>query len=62
MALPYGYFTRAGKGDSGDAGGGLSTLGDILTGQVVAALLDGPLAVGYTGARLTSGTRSSGWR
>ncbi|MEV0999702.1 peptidase domain-containing ABC transporter [Nonomuraea sp. NPDC050202] len=47
VALPYGYFTRRAKGDLVTRAAGVSTLGDILTGQVVAALLDGPLAVGY---------------
>ncbi|MEU9890649.1 peptidase domain-containing ABC transporter [Sphaerisporangium sp. NPDC051011] len=47
VALPYRYFTRRGKGDLVTRAASVSTLGDILTGQVVAALLDGPLAVGY---------------
>ncbi|MGW0806072.1 peptidase domain-containing ABC transporter [Nonomuraea sp. NPDC002799] len=47
VALPYRYFTRRGKGDLVTRAAGVSTLGDILTGQVVAALLDGPLAIGY---------------
>ncbi|MEV0593685.1 peptidase domain-containing ABC transporter [Nonomuraea cavernae] len=47
VALPYRYFTQRGKGDLVTRAASVSTLGDILTGQVVAALLDGPLAVGY---------------
>ncbi|MEV4168120.1 peptidase domain-containing ABC transporter, partial [Nonomuraea sp. NPDC049709] len=47
VALPYRYFTRRGKGDLMTRAASVSLLGDILTGQVVAALLDGPLAVGY---------------
>ncbi|MEV6981534.1 peptidase domain-containing ABC transporter [Sphaerisporangium sp. NPDC051017] len=47
VALPYRYFTRRGKGDLVTRAASVSTLGDILTGQVVAALLDGPLALGY---------------
>ncbi|MFI7463934.1 peptidase domain-containing ABC transporter [Nonomuraea sp. NPDC049646] len=47
VALPYRYFQQRGKGDLVTRAGSVSTLGDILTGQVVAALLDGPLAVGY---------------
>ncbi|GGO80277.1 peptidase domain-containing ABC transporter [Nonomuraea cavernae] len=47
VALPYRYFTQRGKGDLVTRAAGVSSLGDILTGQVVAALLDGPLAVGY---------------
>ncbi|WP_431894298.1 peptidase domain-containing ABC transporter [Nonomuraea sp. bgisy101] len=47
VALPYRYFSRRGKGDLVTRAASVSTLRDILTGQVVAALLDGPLAVGY---------------
>ncbi|NUO98098.1 MAG: peptidase domain-containing ABC transporter [Nonomuraea sp.] len=47
VALPYRYFQQRGKGDLVTRAGSVSTLGDILTGQVVAALLDGPLAIGY---------------
>ncbi|NUW34446.1 peptidase domain-containing ABC transporter [Nonomuraea sp. SMC257] len=47
VALPYRYFTRRGKGDLMTRAASVSALGDILTGQIVAALLDGPLAVGY---------------
>ncbi|MFI7105710.1 peptidase domain-containing ABC transporter [Nonomuraea sp. NPDC050227] len=47
VTLPYRYFQQRGKGDLVTRAGSVSTLGDILTGQVVAALLDGPLAVGY---------------
>ncbi|TYB50504.1 peptidase domain-containing ABC transporter [Nonomuraea sp. PA05] len=47
VALPYRYFTQRAKGDLVTRAAGVSTLGDILTGQVVAALLDGPLALGY---------------
>ncbi|MEU7898594.1 peptidase domain-containing ABC transporter [Nonomuraea sp. NPDC049152] len=47
VALPYRYFTQRGKGDLVTRAASVSALGDILTGQVVAALLDGPLAVGY---------------
>ncbi|NUW39668.1 peptidase domain-containing ABC transporter [Nonomuraea rhodomycinica] len=47
VALPYRYFTRRGKGDLMTRAASVSALGDILTGQIVAALLDGPLALGY---------------
>ncbi|MFI6174145.1 peptidase domain-containing ABC transporter [Nonomuraea sp. NPDC051191] len=47
VTLPYRYFQQRGRGDLVTRAGSVSTLGDILTGQVVAALLDGPLAVGY---------------
>ncbi|RSN03449.1 ABC transporter [Nonomuraea sp. WAC 01424] len=47
MTLPYRYFQQRGTGDLVTRAASVSTLGDILTGQVVAALLDGPLAVGY---------------
>ncbi|MBN6053982.1 peptidase domain-containing ABC transporter [Nonomuraea sp. RK-328] len=47
VALPYRYFTRRGKGDLMTRTASVSALGDILTGQIVAALLDGPLALGY---------------
>ncbi|WP_440101629.1 peptidase domain-containing ABC transporter [Streptosporangium sp. H16] len=47
VALPYRYFAQRGKGDLLTRAAGVSTLRDILTGQIVAALLDGPLAVGY---------------
>ncbi|WP_245647178.1 peptidase domain-containing ABC transporter [Microtetraspora niveoalba] len=47
VTLPYRYFTRRGTGDLVTRAASVSTLGAILTGQIVAALLDGPLAVGY---------------
>lgn len=47
VALPYRYFAQRGKGDLLTRAASVSTLRDILTGQIVAALLDGPLAVGY---------------
>ncbi|MCK2219348.1 peptidase domain-containing ABC transporter [Actinomadura sp. ATCC 31491] len=47
VALPYRYFTLRGKGDLVTRAASVSQLGGILTGQVVSALLDGPLAVGY---------------
>ncbi|MEU4509490.1 peptidase domain-containing ABC transporter [Nonomuraea wenchangensis] len=47
VALPYRYFTQRGKGDLVTRAASVAQLGDILTSQVVAALLDGPLAVGY---------------
>ncbi|MFI9595724.1 peptidase domain-containing ABC transporter [Nonomuraea sp. NPDC052265] len=47
VTLPYRYFQQRGRGDLVTRASSVSTLGDILTGQVVAALLDGPLAVGY---------------
>ncbi len=47
VALPYRYFAQRGKGDLLTRAAGVSTLRDILTGQIMAALLDGPLAVGY---------------
>ncbi|MER7134225.1 peptidase domain-containing ABC transporter [Streptosporangium saharense] len=47
VALPYRYFTQRGTGDLLARATGVSTLREILTGQIVTALLDGPLAVGY---------------
>ncbi|MER5621326.1 peptidase domain-containing ABC transporter [Streptosporangium sp. NPDC002544] len=47
VTLPYRYFAQRGKGDLLTRAASVSTLRDILTGQIVAALLDGPLAVGY---------------
>ncbi|WP_326829420.1 peptidase domain-containing ABC transporter [Streptosporangium sp. NBC_01810] len=47
VALPYRYFAQRGKGDLLTRASSVSTLRDILTGQIVAALLDGPLAIGY---------------
>ncbi|MDF5752813.1 peptidase domain-containing ABC transporter [Spongiactinospora sp. TRM90649] len=47
VALPYRYFTRRGNGDLVTRAASVSTLSALLTGQIVAALLDGPLAVGY---------------
>ncbi|MFF3439918.1 peptidase domain-containing ABC transporter [Streptosporangium sp. NPDC002721] len=47
VALPYRYFAQRGKGDLLTRAASVATLRDILTGQIVAALLDGPLAVGY---------------
>ncbi|MGI5162296.1 peptidase domain-containing ABC transporter [Microbispora sp. CA-102843] len=47
VALPYRYFTRRGTGDLVTRATSVSTLRELLTGQIVTALLDGPLAVGY---------------
>ncbi|GIH72749.1 peptidase domain-containing ABC transporter [Sphaerimonospora thailandensis] len=47
IALPYRYFTRRGAGDLVTRAGSVTVLRDMLTGQILSALLDGPLAVGY---------------
>lgn len=47
VALPYRYFTQRGTGDLVTRASSVSTLRDLLTGQIVTALLDGPLAVVY---------------
>ncbi|MEV7009125.1 peptidase domain-containing ABC transporter [Streptosporangium sp. NPDC051022] len=47
VALPYRYFALRGKGDLMTRAGSVAILRDMLTGQVLSALLDGPLAVGY---------------
>ncbi|MEU4580467.1 peptidase domain-containing ABC transporter [Nonomuraea sp. NPDC023979] len=47
MALPYTYFTRRGTGDLVTRAASVSTLRELLTGQIVTAILDGPLAIGY---------------
>ncbi|MEV8635144.1 peptidase domain-containing ABC transporter [Streptosporangium sp. NPDC051023] len=47
VALPYRYFALRGKGDLMTRAGSVAVLRDMLTGQVLSALLDGPLAVGY---------------
>ncbi|MFF5205579.1 peptidase domain-containing ABC transporter [Streptosporangium sp. NPDC000396] len=47
IALPYRYFALRGKGDLMTRAGSVAMLRDMLTGQVLSALLDGPLALGY---------------
>ncbi|GIH94142.1 peptidase domain-containing ABC transporter [Planobispora siamensis] len=47
VALPYRYFTQRGKGDLVARAGSVAVLREMLTGQVLSALLDGPLALGY---------------
>ncbi|WP_055482596.1 peptidase domain-containing ABC transporter [Sphaerimonospora mesophila] len=47
VALPYRYFALRGKGDLVTRAGSVAVLRDMLTGQVLSALLDGPLAIGY---------------
>ncbi|WP_283135120.1 peptidase domain-containing ABC transporter [Rhizohabitans arisaemae] len=47
VALPYRYFSQRGTGDLVTRATSVSALRDILTGQIVTALLDGPLAIGY---------------
>ncbi|GAA3442873.1 toxin transporter [Planomonospora venezuelensis] len=47
VALPYRYFALRGKGDLLARAGSVAVLRDMLTGQVLSALLDGPLALGY---------------
>ncbi|MFI7132424.1 peptidase domain-containing ABC transporter [Nonomuraea sp. NPDC050153] len=47
VALPYRYFTQRGTGDLLTRAASVSTLRDLLTGQIVTAVLDGPLALGY---------------
>ncbi|MGW5076115.1 peptidase domain-containing ABC transporter [Rhodococcus sp. NPDC004095] len=47
MRLPFGYFTRRGTGDVVQRIASGAALRELLTGSVLAALLDAPLAVGY---------------
>ncbi|MEV4225469.1 peptidase domain-containing ABC transporter [Nonomuraea sp. NPDC049725] len=47
VALPYTYFTRRGTGDLVTRASSVSTLRELLTGQIITAVLDGPLAIGY---------------
>ncbi|MFD0891613.1 ABC transporter transmembrane domain-containing protein, partial [Streptosporangium algeriense] len=47
IALPYRYFALRGKGDLMTRAGSVAVLREMLTGQVLSALLDGPLALGY---------------
>ncbi|TKK87985.1 peptidase domain-containing ABC transporter [Herbidospora galbida] len=45
VALPYRYFTTRGKGDLVNRSASVVSLRETLTGQVLATLLDGPLAL-----------------
>ncbi|WP_433247732.1 peptidase domain-containing ABC transporter [Streptosporangium sp. CA-135522] len=47
IALPYRYFALRGTGDLVTRASSVGVLRDMLTGQILSALLDGPLAVGY---------------
>ncbi|WP_066367718.1 peptidase domain-containing ABC transporter [Herbidospora mongoliensis] len=47
VALPYTYFTQRGTGDLVTRASSVTMLRELLTGQIVTAILDGPLAVGY---------------
>jgi ABC-type bacteriocin/lantibiotic exporter with double-glycine peptidase domain len=47
VALPYRYFALRGKGDLVTRAGSVAVLREMLTGQILSALLDGPLAIGY---------------
>ncbi|GAA3203179.1 NHLP family bacteriocin export ABC transporter peptidase/permease/ATPase subunit [Nonomuraea helvata] len=47
IALPYRYFALRGTGDLVTRAGSVAVLREMLTGQILSALLDGPLAVGY---------------
>ncbi|MGI5491828.1 peptidase domain-containing ABC transporter [Microtetraspora malaysiensis] len=47
IALPYRYFAQRGAGDLVTRAGSVSLLRGMLTGQLLSALLDGPLALGY---------------
>ncbi|WP_433611438.1 peptidase domain-containing ABC transporter [Prescottella agglutinans] len=47
LRLPFGYFTRRGTSDVVQRVGSISAIRELVTGQVVAALLDGPLAIVY---------------
>ncbi|MFI6481257.1 peptidase domain-containing ABC transporter [Nonomuraea sp. NPDC050663] len=47
VGLPYRYFVHRGASDLTQRSAGVSALRSLLTGQVTAAVLDGPLAIGY---------------
>ncbi|MEV0237652.1 peptidase domain-containing ABC transporter [Nonomuraea sp. NPDC050786] len=47
IALPYRYFATRGTGDLVTRAGSVAVLREMLTGQILSALLDGPLAIGY---------------
>ncbi|SNT62155.1 ABC-type bacteriocin/lantibiotic exporter, contains an N-terminal double-glycine peptidase domain [Streptosporangium subroseum] len=47
IALPYRYFALRGTGDLVTRANSVGVLRDMLTGQILSALLDGPLAIGY---------------
>ncbi len=47
VALPYRYFALRGTGDLVTRASSVAVLRDMLTGQILSALLDGPLALGY---------------
>ncbi|WP_214413343.1 peptidase domain-containing ABC transporter [Sphaerisporangium fuscum] len=47
ITLPYRYFALRGTGDLVTRASSVAVLREMLTGQILSALLDGPLAVGY---------------
>ncbi|MEU6408119.1 peptidase domain-containing ABC transporter [Microbispora sp. NPDC046933] len=47
VALPYRYFTTRGKGDLLNRSNSVAFLRQMLTGQILSTLLDGPLALVY---------------
>ncbi len=47
LRLPLSYFTRRGTGDVVQRIGSAGTLRELVTGSVLAAVLDTPLAIGY---------------
>ncbi|MET8991942.1 peptidase domain-containing ABC transporter [Nonomuraea wenchangensis] len=47
VALPFTYFTQRGTGDLVTRASSVTMLRELLTGQIVTAILDGPLAIGY---------------
>ncbi|WP_433428582.1 peptidase domain-containing ABC transporter [Nonomuraea sp. CA-141351] len=47
IALPFRYFAARGRGDLAMRAHSVSSLRDMLTGQILSSLLDGPLAVVY---------------
>ncbi|MEV5407690.1 peptidase domain-containing ABC transporter [Thermopolyspora sp. NPDC052614] len=47
VALPYRYFATRGKGDLLNRSNSVASLREMLTGQILSTLLDGPLAVVY---------------
>ncbi|WP_231496662.1 peptidase domain-containing ABC transporter [Rhodococcus sp. UNC363MFTsu5.1] len=50
LRLPLGYFLRRGTGDVVQRISSVGAVRELVTGPVVAALLDGPLALGYLAA------------
>ncbi|MFI0544912.1 peptidase domain-containing ABC transporter [Streptomyces sp. WSLK1-3] len=52
LSLPYGYFVRRGTGDLVMRTGGIAVIRELLTGQLLSTVLDGPLALVYVGVVL----------